>query len=80
MYKVSSNKINPWSKVGFYLQYTCFKEFKKHRHLSHSEIVSLHRRLRSGMYEFGAMHRLFIPKAPGKVGLRPIDTGRELNS
>lgn len=32
----------------------------------------MYRRLRSGSYQFGRMYRLFIPKAPGKVGLRPI--------
>lgn len=70
--KVPSMSVNGWSKLGFHLQYTLIKEYKKHRHLSHAEIVSLHRRLRSGSYQFGRMFRLFIPKAPGKVGLRPI--------
>ena len=54
------------------LKYTLIKQYKKHRYLTHGEVIELHRRRSSGSYEFGRMYRLFIPKAPGKVGLRPI--------
>lgn len=68
-----------WSKLGFFLQYTLIKQYTKHKHLTHSEIIGLHRRLASGSFEFGRMYRLFIPKPPGKVGLRPITIPHRLD-
>ena len=77
--KVSVNKTVSGISLGFTNNTrnieTC--QYKKHRHLTHEvfQIIELHRRLASNSYEFGRMYRLFIPKAPGKVGLRPITIG-----
>lgn len=73
------NNLTSWSKLGWYLRKTLIQQHSKHKHLSQEEIVDMHYRLKSGKYQFGCMYRLFIPKAPGKEGLRPITIPHRLD-
>lgn len=59
-------------QFGLYLKLSFLKKPKLASNLSHAEVLSLYRSLLSGQYKFSRMRRIFIPKAPGKVGLRPI--------
>lgn len=67
--------VQPWFLSSIYPN----KRIQKTPNLTHGEVIRMYRKLSLGSYQFRTMYRLFIPKAPGKVGVRPITIPHRLD-